>query len=264
MTESPPATDAALPPEPVLHCPTCGAEVHRGGTASARPAARPGLRRADRRRRRPGGRRRGAVESPITLSRSVTAESDADTVVVAAAALRWTAAARSGRTATARSAGPRRRPARPLRRAAGDLGRRGLRPGHPAPPQRGRHGDRGRRGAGLAGRAGGLRRRLHLDRLRRRQPGRGPGRPRRAGGPAARPASGCRPAGPARSPRPSRTPSPRPTRPCSPHTAPTSDERRRLHVRRAVVEGDLVVVRQRRRQPGLLAARRRVDGPPAS
>ena len=50
-------------------------------------------------------------------------------------------------------------------------------------------GARGRRRARAPRRAGGLRRRVLLARLRRGQPGGGPGGPRRAGAPASRPAS---------------------------------------------------------------------------
>ena len=111
--------------------------------------------------------------------------------------------------------------------------------------------------AGHPRRAGGLRRRLDLDRLRRRQPGRGPGRARRARAPR-RPAGSGTAAARVAADRARRW-----TRPTDAANAAVLAAHRRRLARNpasctfvaAVVDGEPAGGRLGRRQPRLLAAR---------
>ena len=108
---------------------------------------------------------------------------------------------------------------------------------------------------GLAGGAGGLRRGVHLDRLRRGQPGRRPGGARPAGRqPAGRTRHAGQPWPPPWRRRWSR-PRPQANAAVIANTAPDSENAASCTFAAAVLEGDLIVLRQRRRQPGLLDPR---------
>ena len=161
-----------------LRCPNCGAEV----TAEAAFCEACGT-RADADRAPPADDRPDELESPIELTQSLHRQDrpggrghHPDRHDRAPTAAAW-----SGRTATARPAAQGAQRARPLHRAAGSVGRRLLRPGHPALPQRGRD----RRWPPV--RRPGSRAVLvvcdgvsTVARLRRRQPGRRHARPGRA------------------------------------------------------------------------------------
>ncbi len=137
------------------------------------------------------------------------------------------------------------------------LGGRRVRPRRAPHPQRGRRRARRRPRARRPRRARRLRRGLVRDRLRRRQPGGGPRRPRRAGRQPARRDRAPPPPGSRRARRRSTPRRTRPTRPSSPTPPADRATRRRARSSPRSSTDRVLVVGLGRRQPGLLAARRR-------
>ena len=122
---------------------------------------------------------------------------------------------------------PGAKPAQPLHRAAGPLGGGRVRPRRAPHPQRGCRRPRRRARAGRPRGPGRLRRGLLVDRLRRRQPGGGPGRARRPGQRSRHRGHGhASPPGSRRARRPSWR---RPTRPTTPSSPTPSRARATRH-----------------------------------